>query len=210
MEIFSPKQAEEKFPEDNEQVNIYLSLLKNHNSKTNLVSPGDIEKLYHRHFLDSLIPSPLFTPFSKVLDLGTGGGFPAIALKIAEPSLCINCIESRIRKTLFLKRTAATLGFENFEVFTERVEALGLEHNSKYDFITSRAMDSSENIIKISYLYLKRNGKFVLFKAKGSKLPAQINVNNSKLSVNNPRIFEYSIEKTGFEGEIHSFSLKIE
>lgn len=196
------------FSKDNEKVKKYLSFLEEVNSKTNLVSPNDIEFLYERHFLDSLALEFLIKDTNKVLDIGSGGGFPAIPLKIVLPNLEITCVESRVRKTLFLKRVSKKINFENFEVITERVENIESSNNNSYDIITSRATDSTENIIKMGLPFIKKSGKFILFKANGTQIPSIINLKSKEIKIVNKEIYKYEIKEINFKGEIHSFSVE--
>lgn len=112
----------------------FISLLKQWNRKTSLVQIDTLEHVWERHILDSLQLLPLLgDKNSKILDIGTGGGFPGLVLAIAGFK-GVDLCESNIRKTVFLDEVIRTL-----ELPTEALNTRAENINKKYDFVTSRA-----------------------------------------------------------------------
>lgn len=108
------------------------------NSKINVISRKDIDELYERHVLHSLALGRFirFTPGTKILDVGTGGGFPGIPLAILFPDVKFHLVDSIGKKIKVVNAVADSLELRN--VIAEQIRAEQL--NGKYDFIVSRAV----------------------------------------------------------------------
>jgi len=126
------------------------------NQKINVISRKDIENLYLHHVLYSLAIAKIvqFIPGTKILDLGTGGGFPGIPLAILFPDTDFLLVDSIGKKIKVVKDIAEHLGLLNITVSNDRVEKI----NGKFDFVVSRAVDkldivwgwSQPKLIKVS------------------------------------------------------------
>lgn len=119
---------------------IYLDL----NQKVNVISRKDIGALYLHHVLHSLslYKFDRFEPHSKILDLGTGGGFPGIPLAIMYPECQFTLIDGTHKKIQIVKTVIDQLGLTNTTAEAIRVE----DHRGIYDFVVSRAVASTPRI----------------------------------------------------------------
>ena len=129
-----------------EQFSKLQELYKDWNLKINVVSRKDIDELYLRHVLHSLAIAKVvqFKPGSKVLDVGTGGGFPGIPLAILFPETQFHLVDSIGKKIKVVNEVAEVLGLTNVKTTNGRVE----EVKDTYDFIVSRAVAHMETFVR--------------------------------------------------------------
>ena len=129
-----------------EQFSKLQELYKDWNLKINVVSRKDIDELYLRHVLHSLAIAKVvqFKPGSKVLDVGTGGGFPGIPLAILFPETQFHLVDSIGKKIKVVNEVTEGLGLTNVKTTNGRVE----EVKDTYDFIVSRAVAHMETFVR--------------------------------------------------------------
>ncbi len=171
--------------EQREKVIRSFELYKAWNEKINVISRKDIEGFYEKHFLHSLAIAQFvsFRPGTKILDVGTGGGFPGIPLAILFPEVEFHLVDSIAKKISIVVDIAKELGLQNVKAECVRSESL----SEKYDFVTSRAVAPAselvgwnfKNISKLNknkilngFLFLKGGDLFEELKAV--KLKAQV------------------------------------
>jgi 16S rRNA (guanine527-N7)-methyltransferase len=130
------------FPDLSESQKIQLlelpNIYKEWNEKINVISRKDIEEIETHHILHSMAIDKIirFTPNSKILDVGTGGGFPGIPLAILNPESNFLLIDSIGKKINVVNKVIEALGLTNTKALQTRVESL----NEKFDFVVSRAV----------------------------------------------------------------------
>ncbi len=125
-------------PEQDKQFSMLQELYEYWNERINLISRKDIDKLEERHVLHSLAIARIiqFKPGTKVMDVGTGGGFPGIPLAILFPETKFFLVDSIGKKIKVVNEVAASLGLKNVSSQQIRAE----EVDEKFDFIVSRAV----------------------------------------------------------------------
>jgi len=162
-----------------EQFKIYHSEIVKKNTRINLISKNDTEKVYNHHFVESLSLIQIINleeGHNKplILDLGTGAGFPGVPLKIVFPSIRITLLDSARKKTLFLRNVVQKLSLQEVEVICERVEKLQLDINyvNKYDIVVCRAVAKLKDLVTYAFPFLKGEGK--LLALKGGNLSEEI------------------------------------
>lgn len=137
------------------------------NRRINLVSERSAQEIVIRHFLDSLTPAPfLDRPDGALIDLGSGGGFPGIPLRIALPGLHLSLVEASRKKSSFLSHAVRTLRLDGVQVIRKRVEELtaGEAFAGRFDTLISRAAFKLPDLIRTASFFLKPGGQLIAMK----------------------------------------------
>lgn len=147
-----------------EKLNVYYEFLNEYNSHTNLTAITEKEDIYLKHFYDSLTATKVHN-FSndKVIDIGSGAGFPGIVLKIFFPGIDLTVLDSNNKKTTFLKELCKKLNI-NVNIINERAEDFVKKEFEKYDVVISRAVAYMDIIISLSMPFVKKDGSVILMK----------------------------------------------
>lgn len=129
------------------QMEQLLPLYRDWNAKINVVSRRDIDNLYVHHVLHSLAIARMvsFAPGTRVLDFGTGGGFPGIPLAILFPDVSFRLIDGTGKKIRVATEVASTIGLNNVEAVHRR----GEEEHGRFDFVVSRAVMPLPDLMRI-------------------------------------------------------------
>jgi len=161
------------------------------NSMINVISRKDMDNFMVHHVLHSMSIAKIinFAPQTRVLDVGTGGGFPGIPLAIMFPDTEFTLLDSIEKKIKVVAEVAGELGLKNVKPLRKRVE----EENSKYHFIVSRAVTAFPEFVKITLKNIDseeinslRNGVIYL---KGGDLSSEIAIFNKHLTIWNLKDF---------------------
>ena len=130
-----------------QQVALLDELYRDWNAKINVISRKDIDNLYEHHVLHSMAIAKMvnFRPGTRILDFGTGGGFPGIPLAILFPECQFKLIDGTGKKIRVAQEVAQAIGLKN----CEPVHLRGEEEKGKYDFIVSRAVMPLPDLFKI-------------------------------------------------------------
>lgn len=153
------------------------------NRRINLVSQQTSREIVIRHFVDSLTPAQwIESPEGLLIDLGSGGGFPGIPLRIALPRLKLTLVESSRKKTSFLAHIVRTLKLDNVTIIRERVDPLIGEPvcAGAFDTVLSRAAFKLPELLRMASFFLKPEG--LLIAMKGPDPQAEMDEANAVLS----------------------------
>ena len=130
-----------------EQIQQYTKILLAWNDKVNLTAIRDPLEILYRHFCESMFGGSLLPVENcRLADVGTGGGFPGLALKILRPDLDVYLVESNIKKATFLAEVIRELGLTGARVLISRYEELG-EEIAPLDVVCSRALGDFANFL---------------------------------------------------------------
>lgn len=143
----------------------YYSLLLEYNSRFNITAITDEREVVIKHFIDSALGVELLKG-ETLADVGSGGGFPAIPLKILKPELKVTLIEATEKKCEFLKTVADTLGLKEVTVLCGRAEefAKKSEYREKFDICTARAVARLNILSEYCLPFVKKGGIFLAYK----------------------------------------------
>lgn len=154
---------------DKQLFNEYIELFLQANSQINLISKNDEKYLWEKHVFDSLSFEIFLKKYGindlckkTLLDIGTGGGFPAVPLAIKYPDLSITALDSIKKKLNVIQAIKDNLGINNLSILCNRAENI---KGVKYDFITSRAVAALKNLIPYAIPILKKDGYFIAYKS---------------------------------------------
>lgn len=141
-------------------------MLLEYNKKFNLTAIKTEEEIYLKHFYDSLtlVKGVDLTKNLKILDIGTGAGFPGLVLKIFYPELEITLLDSNHKKIMFLEQVIKRLNLKNITCLNTRAENLPNNYREYFDIVTSRAVAHLRILSELSIPYLKVNGKLIAMK----------------------------------------------
>lgn len=149
------------------QFQTYMELLLEWNEKINLTAITEPEEIVEKHFVDSLTPLSVFSlkENAKVIDVGTGAGFPGIPLKIVRPDIQLTLLDSANKRLLFLKEVCSTLGLHAHFVH-KRAEEAGLDKKMRegYDMAVARAVAPLNVLAEYCLPLVKMKGVFLAMK----------------------------------------------
>jgi 16S rRNA (guanine527-N7)-methyltransferase len=150
----------------------YLVLLQKWNRLINLTGLQTRREIIVKHFLDSLTLLPFLPKTFRLMDLGSGAGFPGLPIKIMAPDQEITLVEASAKKVSFLREVIRRLGLSDVEVIQHFLNpnASALPTlREPFDIITSRAVGRMANLLPSAWSYLAKGGKLILMKGKEGK-----------------------------------------
>ena len=169
------------------QFESYFHELETWNQKTNLTAITDYEGVQTKHFLDSLTIAPALPcptpPGLKMLDLGTGAGFPGLPLKILYPEIKLTLLEATGKKVTFLRHIISTLELAGVTVIAGRAEETAQvpEYRERFDIVVSRAVAELPALLELALPFCSLGGR-VIAQKKGD-IKAEVGTATRALSV---------------------------
>lgn len=170
-----------------EQFLLYYNMLVEWNSFMNLTAITDFDEVLKKHFTDSIsliraIPD-LAEKKYKIIDVGTGAGFPGIPLKIVFPNLSVLLLDSLNKRVNFLNEVITRLQLTDITAVHGRAEdfARNKEYRESFDLCVSRAVANLATLSEYCIPFVKRNGRFVSYKSE--KVSEEFDVSGKAISV---------------------------
>ncbi|MDR3152020.1 MAG: 16S rRNA (guanine(527)-N(7))-methyltransferase RsmG [Bifidobacteriaceae bacterium] len=141
----------------------YFNIYKN-GVEYGLIGPKELDILWDRHFVNSaLLNKFLESQFTKICDVGTGGGFPGLVLAILNPNKEFTFIESIAKRCSWLDKQANLLGLQNIEIINKRSEDI---KDKKFEIVTSRAVAELKKLIPQTVHLLEEEGQLICLKGR--------------------------------------------
>ena len=146
----------------------YYEMLIERNKVMNLTAITELSEVVTKHFIDSLaVVKSITLEKQRVLDLGTGAGFPGIPLKIVFPELDITLLDSLNKRLIFLNEVIEKLELDKIVTLHGRAEDYGrdMKYREQFDLCLSRAVANLSSLTEYCLPYVKKNGYFISYKS---------------------------------------------
>jgi 16S rRNA (guanine527-N7)-methyltransferase len=155
-------------PDQVKRLDLFAEELKKWNKKINLTAITDDEGIAVKHFVDSLSLLRVVRGPGRLLDIGSGAGFPCIPVQIVEPELDVVSVDAVVKKISFQKQAVRLLNLANFSALHERAEVLADAYAESFDWIVSRAFSDIPNFVSMALPLLKKDGRIVAMKGRNA------------------------------------------
>ncbi|WP_026895543.1 16S rRNA (guanine(527)-N(7))-methyltransferase RsmG [Clostridiisalibacter paucivorans] len=185
---------------------IYKKLLKEWNEKINITAITDDKEIDIKHFLDSLtvLKGSYIEGKNKVLDVGTGGGFPGLPLKIMNDEIDLVLLDSLKKRIRFLDEVVKELELKNVLSIHGRAEDYGhdSDYREQFDVVVSRAVASLNILLEYCIPFVKKGGYFIAL--KGPNIKDEIQSSKKALNIFGCKIIKEEEIKLPFSDIIHT------
>lgn len=155
------------------RLNLYGNLLLEWNEKINLTAITEPEDVLYKHFYDCILFFKAITPEkgARIIDVGTGAGFPGMVLKIVRPDIEVTLLDSLNKRLVFLNEVISELGLGGISTLHMRAEDAGKSalHREKYDIACARAVAALPALMEYCLPLVKRGGSFVAMKGANAE-----------------------------------------
>lgn len=181
-----------------EQFEIYLNFLLEENEKFNLTAITDKKEVVLKHFIDSVLPQSYIKKGARIVDIGTGAGFPGVPLKIIRDDIEIVLVDSLNKRVVFLEKLKELLSLENCKCVHSRAEDFVKDEREKFDYALSRAVAGLPTLSEYLLPYVKVGGQVIMY--KGQKADQELEEGQKAIKVLGGRLNEvvkFEIEELG-------------
>ena len=158
--------------EEKNKINIFINLALEFNKTHNIFSRKEHDEVYKKDILDCEPLVKRIKNNTKILDLGSGGGFPGILLAITKPKSQISLIESSSQKCFFLRSVADKLAQKNTTIINKKIEPNN--NIGVFDIITARAFASIDKITKLTKTNRNKDTEYLLLKGKNKTIQEEL------------------------------------
>lgn len=147
----------------------YMELLLEWNEKINLTAITDPHEIILKHFIDSLTISKYIEKYKKIIDVGTGAGFPGIPIKILRDDIKVTLLDSLNKRINFLNNVIQEIKLNNINTIHSRVEEFGRnkKYRESFDVVTSRAVANLSTLSEYMIPLVKEGGECICMKSTG-------------------------------------------
>lgn len=184
-----------EFFENEQAFKQYYELFEKWNAKISLMSVSSYEEFVNKHVIDSLECLGLVGDAKSLLDLGTGGGFPGIPLKIAKPEMEVVVLDATRKKISFCEEVIRDLGLQGIDAVWGRAEDEGvIKGLGAFDAVISRATWELKEYLKFAYVYVGLSGKIISMKgANWNEELVAAEKNIKELHLKFKEVYEYAL-----------------
>ena len=177
----------------------YFELLTEYNARFNLTAITQKEDIYEKHFLDSIMGESLFPKYARVLEVGSGAGFPSLPLKIIRGDLVFTLVESTGKKCSFLQTAVKELGLDGVCIVNERAETLARNSSfrERFDAVCARAVAKLNTLSEYCLPFVRVGGVFVAYKGNAEEEIQEAQSAFRKLGGKERCILRYTLPTAG-------------
>jgi len=154
--------------ENYESLFAYATMLIDYNKKVNLTAIIEINEIFVKHFLDSLLILESVSSCKTLADVGTGAGFPGMILALFLPKVEITLIEPTHKRVVFLQQIQESLGLKNVTILEKRAEEIQ-DYREYFDVVVSRAVARLDILLELCIPLVKKDGIFIALKGVHGK-----------------------------------------
>lgn len=178
-----------------DQYKIFIDYLLEVNAHTNLTTITDVDQIKIKHIKDSLSVLDLIKENDKVLDIGSGAGFPGIPLAI-EKKIDLTLIDSVNKKVKFMNQAIEKINLQNARAIHSRAEDFAKDNREKYDVVVSRAVANMTTLSELCLPFVKVDGIFIAL--KGPKADEELEEAKSAIKILGGKVID--IERFDLSG----------
>jgi 16S rRNA (guanine527-N7)-methyltransferase len=182
---------------------LFADELKKWNKKINLTTITNDRDIALKHFADSLLLSELVGDSVNLLDIGSGGGFPSIPIKIVMPQLSVVSVDAVEKKIIFQRHIARLLCFDEFTAVHARCEDLLSSYGANFELIVSRAFSDIVSFAGLAVPFLGKKGRLIAMKGRGGS--AEVSGAMSRLLQMGIIVTEVKYKRLPISGEPRCF-----